>query len=45
MELQNMLIISISGFELQETVQEVEHLKKEVDKLKHCGEMECCEHS
>ncbi|XP_028266422.1 trichohyalin isoform X2 [Parambassis ranga] len=28
-----------SGFELQETVQEVEHLKKEVDKLKHCDTM------
>lgn len=34
--LKNMLIIS--GSELQGTVQEVENLRKEVDKLKHCGE-------
>lgn len=32
----NMLIIS--GSELQGTVQEVENLRKEVDKLKHGGE-------
>ena len=29
----------ISGSELQGTVQEVENLRKEVDKLKHCGEI------
>ncbi len=28
----------ISGSELQGTVQEVENLRKEVDKLKQCGE-------
>lgn len=28
----------ISGPELQGMVQEVENLRKEVDKLKHCGE-------
>lgn len=30
--------ICFSGSELQGTVQEVENLRKEVDKLKHCGE-------
>lgn len=34
--MKNLLIIS--GSELQGTVQEVENLRKEVDKLKHCGE-------
>lgn len=34
--IENMLIIS--GSELQGTVQEVENLRKEVDKLKQCGE-------
>jgi len=28
----------ITGAELERTEQEVEHLRKEVDKLKHCGE-------
>lgn len=28
----------ISGSGLQGMVQEVEHLRREVDKLKHCGE-------
>lgn len=31
-------MLIISGSELQGTVQEVENLRKEVDKLKHCGE-------
>jgi len=31
-------MLIISGSELQETVQEVENLRKEVDKLKLCGE-------
>lgn len=31
-------MLIISGSELQGTVQEVENLRKEVDKLKHSGE-------
>lgn len=31
-------MLIISGSELQGTVHEVENLRKEVDKLKHCGE-------
>lgn len=29
-----------SGSELQGTLEEVENLRKEVDKLKHCGEID-----
>ena len=31
-------VLLISGAELEKTGQEVENLRKEVDKLKHCGE-------
>lgn len=31
-------MLIISGSQLEGTVQEVENLRKEVDKLKHCGE-------
>lgn len=31
-------MLIISGFELQGTLQEVENLRKEVEKLKRCGE-------
>lgn len=33
---------SATGSELQGTVEEVENLRKEVDKLKHSGETDCC---
>ena len=32
----------ITGAELERTEQEVENLRKEVDKLKHCGETNEC---
>lgn len=35
-------LLSVTGSELQGTVEEVENLRKEVDKLKHSGEKDFC---
>lgn len=43
--MKHIFFLSVTGSELQGTVEEVENLRKEVDKLKHSGEKDFCESS